>query len=165
MYSSCRRCKEKLGKKGFKVQCQCSDCSSWFHKSCIQIDVFEDFRAGEGNWTCLYCMPDLGGADELRSSGNSAATLEDVMSKLDETILLKLIRMEEKYNSLTEEFVSQANESRTLKSELMLVKKELLEIKNRNEVNRENILKKVHEQSVKSNNVIIFDLLGCSGKD
>ncbi|KAL3288228.1 hypothetical protein HHI36_002677 [Cryptolaemus montrouzieri] len=87
------------------------------------------------------------------------------MSKLDETILPKLMRMEEKYNSLMEEFVLQANENRTIKSELVLVKKELFEIKNRNGVNPKNILKEVHERSVISNDVIILDLVESNTED
>ncbi|KAL3283764.1 hypothetical protein HHI36_017934 [Cryptolaemus montrouzieri] len=55
--------------------------------------------------------------------------------------------------------------NKTIKSELVLVKKELLEIKNRNEVNPENILKEVLERSVKSNNVIIFDLVESNNDD
>ncbi|KAL3271896.1 hypothetical protein HHI36_022366 [Cryptolaemus montrouzieri] len=123
------------GTKGKIIQVQCSDCDSWFHKSCIQVDSdVQGLRAGKGNWTRLYCIPDLGSTDALRSSGPSAVTLEDIMSKLDETILPKLIRMEEKYNGLMEEFVLQANGKRTIKSELVLVKKELLEMKNGNEI-------------------------------
>ncbi|KAL3285716.1 hypothetical protein HHI36_000246 [Cryptolaemus montrouzieri] len=96
--------------------------------------------------------------DTIRA-GISRITLEDITSKLDDMVLPKLNSMEEKYNKLLEKFTLQADENRVLKSEIGVMKKELIEFKSKNNLSAENIICEVNERSQRSKNVIIFDLI------
>lgn len=161
---NCGKCKKKLGKKGYRLQCT-GDCNEWFHQRCANLTDEEAklVKCQKKAWICQACDGDdnedtSDSEDESSSSEEEVKrgkkktsakyTLEDVMSKLD-----MLIQQNE---DLRNKLEYQEKVNREMKKEIRLLKE------NQSNMERDvQILKNERnkrEQNKLSNNIIISGL-------
>ncbi|KAL3286564.1 hypothetical protein HHI36_001066 [Cryptolaemus montrouzieri] len=145
--SLCGHCKEKLGKKDYKLQCD--ECELWFHKTCITIGdlQFENLKKGVGQWCCEVCSAD---ASMISGKKSKKVTLEDKMRKLEV--------METKYNQLLDKFDKVANENKVLKSELGDINEQVAALNNKFNNNTEEIMAEIKDKEHRARNIIIYNL-------
>lgn len=169
---SCSICSKKLGKQGYKLQCNI--CEDWFHKACVHVgeDEFKQVRAKKKTWACDQCAENedseaseesesgdtdddnygksntIGKVSPLAKGTKSKVTMEHLLEKIN-IVIQQNDRMIKRITATEKENKRLKKEMKELREEQERVRKDMQVIK---------MGKNTHDQQLLNRNVVISGL-------
>lgn len=164
MSNNCGGCSGKLGKKGYKIQC--NDCKSWYHENCTDAteEEIKKIKSKKLKWMCGDCTGENGDSDTEDAEADS--DVEEEMIPIISPSKMKhknKITLEDLYDlinklvsqngKLIKKIKVQERETKELRKEVKWLKEE--QTRTKKEFDRLNEEKSYQKQDKLGNNLVV----------